>query len=165
MMIVPQTENMGCLVRTLVEVEGPVSDGPCVGEPLILLGKAETEGDRATDCLELFEYVLSLSRVGNADLGIQNGDEGDRVNCASDVQGIDTSHQTNQLSVLALIEADMVNADMGLGNGDSFSPLITINPLGLVESDELNCDNEVMGFGNSLNISNWVNIDSLVLGR
>ena len=145
MMIVPQTENMGCLVRTLVEVEGPVSDGPCVGEPLILLGKAETEGDRATDGLELSEYVLSLSRVGNADLGIQNGDEGDRVNCASDVQGIDTSHQTNQLSVLALIEADMVNADMGLGNGDSFSPLITINPLGLVGSDELNCDNEVMG--------------------
>ena len=42
---------------------------------------------------------------------------------------------------------------------------MTINPLGLVESDELNCDNEVMGFGNSLNISNWVNIDSLVLGR
>ena len=85
-----------------------------------------------------------------------HGDEGGRVEGASDVQGIDTSHQTNQLSVLALTEADMVNADMGLGNGDSFSPLMTINPLGLVVSDELNCDNEMMGFGNSLNISNWV---------
>ena len=156
MMIVPQTENMGYLARTLVEVEGPVSDGPCIDEPPILLGKAETEGDRATNGLELFEYVLSLSRVGNADLGIQNGDEGDWVDCASDVQGIDTSHQTNQLSVLALTEADMVNAEMGLGNGDSFSPLMTINPLGLVVLDELNCDNEVMGFGNTLNISNRV---------
>ena len=72
---------------------------------------------------------MSLSRVGNADLGIQNGDEGDRVDCASDVQGIDTSHQTNQLSMLALTEADMVNADMGLGNGDTFSPLMTIDVL------------------------------------
>ena len=58
--------------------------------------------------------------------------------------------------MLALTKADMVNADMGLGNGDSFSPLMTINPLGLVVSDELNCDNEVMGFSNTLNISNWM---------
>lgn len=69
-MIVPQTENMGCLARTLVEVEGPVTDVPCVGEPPILLGKAETEGDKAINGLELSNYVLSLSRVGNADLGI-----------------------------------------------------------------------------------------------
>ena len=70
MMIVPQTENMGYSVRTLVEVEGPVSDGPCAGEPPILLGKAETEGDMATNGLELSDYVLTLSRVGNVELGI-----------------------------------------------------------------------------------------------
>ena len=83
-------------------------------------------------------------------------DEGGRVDCAGDVQGIDTSHQANQLSVLALTEVDAISANMGLGDGDCFSSLMTINPLGLVVSDELNSNNEVMGFGNTLNISNWV---------
>ena len=70
MMPVPQTENMGCLVKTLVEVEVPVSDGSHTDEPLILLGKAEIEGDRATNGLVLSDYVLSLSGVGTANLGI-----------------------------------------------------------------------------------------------
>ena len=83
-------------------------------------------------------------------------DEGGRVDCAGDVQGIDTSHQANQLSVLALTEVDAISANMGLGDGDCFSSLMSINPLGLVVSDELNSNNEVMGFGNTLNISNWV---------
>jgi len=131
MMPVPQTENMGCLAKTLVEVEGPVFDGSYADEPPILLGKGETEGDRATNGLVLSDYVLSLSRVGTADLGIQDGDEGGWVDCA-------------------------ISANMGLGDGDCFSPLMTINPLGLVVSDELNSNNEVMGFGNTLNIFNWV---------
>ena len=45
---------------------------------------------------------------------------------------------------------------MGIASPFSFSPLMTINPLGLVVSDELNSDKEVKGFGNTLNISNWV---------
>ena len=58
--------------------------------------------------------------------------------------------------MLALTEVDAISANMGLGDGDCFSSLMSINPLRLVVSDELNSNNEVMGFGNTLNISNWV---------
>ena len=75
--------------------------------------------------------------------------------CVSDIQGIDTSHQANQL-VLALTEVETASADEGLGDLDSFPPLMTINPLGLVVSAELNRNTEVMRFDNTLIISNWV---------
>ena len=88
-------------------------------------------------------------------MGVQGGDEGGRVDCVSDIQGIDTSHQANQL-VLALTEVETASADEGLGDVDSFSLLMTINPLGLVVLAELNSNTEVMGFDNTLNVSNWV---------
>ena len=78
-----------------------------------------------------------------------HGDEGGRVEGASDVQGIDTSHQGNQ-SVLALTEVAITYADEGLGDVVSSSPLMTINPLGLVVTVELNSNFEVMRFDNTL---------------
>ena len=69
-MSVPLTENMGCLVKTSVEVECLISDGSCVDEPSITLGKAETEGDRALKGLMLSNYVLSPSRARNEELGV-----------------------------------------------------------------------------------------------
>jgi len=158
----PRTSNLGYLAKPLGEAECPVFDGSRADEPSITLGKAETKDDKASIGLVLSNYVLSISRTRTKDLGIQDGDEGGQVDCASDIQGIDTSHQANQLLVLALTEVDVVSADIGLGNGDSLSPLMTINPLGLVVSAELNSKSEVMGFDNTLNISNWVNIESLV---
>ena len=50
----------------------------------------------------------------------------------------------------------MVSADMGLGDVDSPSPLMTITPLGLAVPTELNSGNEVLGLENTLYISNWV---------
>ena len=50
----------------------------------------------------------------------------------------------------------MVSADMGLGDVDSPSPLMTITPMGLAVSAELNSGNEVLGLENTLDISNWV---------
>ena len=98
-------------------------------------------------------------------LGVQDGDKGGRAECANDVQGIDTTHQVRQLLVLAdhgysapgvLTEVEARNADLDLGDMDSFSPLMTINPIGLVMSAELHNNTEVMGVENPLNISNWV---------
>ena len=152
----PQTENLGCLAKPSGEVKCLVFDGSCVDEPSIALGKAEIEDDRAFIGLLLSDYVLSILRARTEDLGIQDRDEGGWVDCASDIQGIDTSHQANQLSMLALTEVDAVSVDMGLGDGDSLSPLMTINPLGLVVLAEMNSNTEVMGFDSTLNISNWV---------
>ena len=146
---------MGYLAKPSGEAECLIFDGSHANEPPITLGKAETKDDKASIGLVLSNYVLSISKARTEDLGIQDGDEGGRVDCASDIQGIDTSHQANQLLVLALTEVDVVSANMGLG-GDSLSPLMTINPLGLVVSAELNSNTEVMGFDNTLNISNWV---------
>ena len=154
-MFVPLIENMGCLVKTSVEAECLIFYGSCIDKPPITLGKAKTKGDRALIGLVLSNYVLSPSRVGTKELGVQGGDEGGRVDCVSDIQGIDTSHQANQL-VLALTEVETASADEGLGDVDSFSLLMTINPLGLVVSAELNSNIEVMGFDNTLNVSNWV---------
>ena len=58
--------------------------------------------------------------------------------------------------MLALTEVETASADEGLGDLDSFPPLMTINPLGLVVSAELNRNTEVMRFDNTLIISNWV---------
>lgn len=89
----------------------------------------------------LSNYTLSLSRVGTEEFGVQGGDEGGRVDCASDIQGMDTSQQANQ-SMLALTKVETASANASLGDVDSFSPLMTINPLGLVMSAELNSNTE-----------------------
>ena len=124
-----------------------ISDGICVDEPMITMGKADTEGERALKGLVLSNYVMSSLRVGLEDLGVSGGDEGGRVKGASDIQGFDTSQQANQ-SELALIE--------DLGDVVSSSPLMTINPLELVVTAELNSNSKVMGFDNSSNVSKWV---------
>ena len=54
------------------------------------------------------------------------------------------------------MEGEAVIVDLGLGDVDSFSPLMTITPQGLVVSVELNRDTEVLGLENTLDISNWV---------
>ena len=58
--------------------------------------------------------------------------------------------------MLALTEVETVCADVGLGDVDSFYPLTTINPLGLVVSAEVNGNTEVLSFDNTLNVFNWV---------
>ena len=154
-MSVPPTELIGSLAETSAETECLISVGYHTGGPLITLGMAETEGDRALKGLVLSNYVLSPSRVGIEELGVPGGNEGGRVECASDIQGIDTSYQTNQ-SVLTLTEVETTYIDKGLGDMDSSSPLMTINPLGLVVMAELNSNTEVMRFDNTLKVSNWV---------
>ena len=105
---------------------------------------------------------MSLLRAGIADLGVQDGDEGGWVDFASVSQGIDTLHQGNQLVVSAdcgytkvrvSTKGEAVSADLGLGNVDSPSPLMTITPLGLAVPVELNSGDEVLGLENTLNIS------------
>ena len=81
----PQSETVGCLVESLVEVECPVSDDSCAEKPLITLGKAETEGVRASVGLVLSNSVLSLSGVEVGGFGVQDGDKGGRADCANDV--------------------------------------------------------------------------------
>ena len=56
--------------------------------------------------------------------------------------------------MLALTEVETASADEVLGDVDSFSPLMTINPLWLVVSAKLNGNTEMMGFDNTLNVSN-----------
>ena len=48
----------------------------------------------------------------------------------------------------------MVSADMGLGDVDSPSSLMTITPPGLAVLAELNSSNEVLGLENTFYISN-----------
>nr|POE65407.1 hypothetical protein CFP56_55270 [Quercus suber] len=67
---VPLTENMGCLAKTSVEAKCLIFNRSRVNEPLITLGKAETEDDRALIGLVLSNYVLSPSRVGIEKLGV-----------------------------------------------------------------------------------------------
>ena len=92
---VPPTKHMGCLAETSAEAESLISGGLCVDEPPFTLGKAKTEGDWALKGLELSNYVLSPPRVGIEEWGVPTGDEGDQVEGASDIQGIDTSHKAN----------------------------------------------------------------------
>ena len=122
---------------------------------LCLHWKAETEGDRALKGLELSNYVLSPPRVGIEEWDVPSGDEDDQVEGASDIQGIDTSHQANQL-VLALTEVETAYAVEVLGDVESSSPLMSINPLGVVVTAELNSNIEVRRFDNTLKVSNWV---------
>ena len=63
-------------------------------------------------------------------------------------------HGYSVLGVLTEVEA--LSADLDLDDVDSFSPLTTINPMGLVVLAELHNNTEVMGVENPLNISNWV---------
>ena len=86
---VPPTELLGCLVETSMEAVSLIFGGLCVDEPSFTLGNAEIEGDRALIGLELSNYVLCPPRVGIEEWGVP-GSEG-----ASDIQGIDTSHQAN----------------------------------------------------------------------
>uniref|UniRef100_A0A7N2KUK5 Reverse transcriptase zinc-binding domain-containing protein n=1 Tax=Quercus lobata TaxID=97700 RepID=A0A7N2KUK5_QUELO len=141
------TEHLGCHAETSAEDESLISSGLCAVDSPFTLGKAITEGDRALKGLELSNYMLSPPRVGIEDLGVPGGDEGGQVEGASDIQGLDTSQQANQLE-LALTE--------GLGDVVSSSPLMTINPLELVVTAELNSNSEVMRFDNTSNVSNWV---------
>ena len=50
-------------------------------------------------------------------------------------------------------EREVVSADLGLGDVDSPSSLMTITPLGLAVPVELNSGDEVLGLENTLNIS------------
>ena len=131
------------------------SGGLCADEPLSTLGKAETEGDKALIGLKLSNFVPSPRRVGIMEGGVPGGDEGDRVEGASDIQGIDTSYQANQ-SVLALTEVETAHAVEGMGDMESSSPLMSINPLGVVVTAELNCNSEVRRLDNTSKVSNWV---------
>ena len=129
------------------------------------MGKAVTESDRVSMGLFLSNLFMSLSRAGIAELGVQGGDERGWVDFARVAQGIETPHQATQLVVSTdcgypeakvSTEKEVVSADMGLGDVDSPSPLMTISPLGLAVPAELNSGNEVLGLENTLYISNWV---------
>ena len=71
-----QSETVGCLVESSVEVECLVSDDSRAEKPLFTLVKAETEGVRASVGLVLSNSVLSLSGVEIVGLGVQDGDKG-----------------------------------------------------------------------------------------
>ena len=81
----PPTEPLGCLVETLAEAESLISGGHCADEPPSILGKTEIEGDRALIGLELSNHVLSRPRIGFEEWGAPGGDEGGRVEGASDI--------------------------------------------------------------------------------
>ena len=89
---VPPTELLGCLVETSMEAVSLISGGLCVDEPPFTLGKAETKGVRALKGPMLSNYILSPPRVGIEEWGVPGVDEGDRLEGASDIQEIDTSH-------------------------------------------------------------------------
>ena len=152
---IPPTKLLGCLVETSAKAESLISCGLYADKPPSTLGKAEIEGDRALIGLELSNYVLSPPRVGIKEWGVLSRDEGDRVKVASDIQGIDTSIQANQL-VSALTEVETAYAVEVLGDGESSSPLMSINPLRVVVTAELNCNTEVRRLDNTLKVSNWV---------
>ncbi|KAF3965975.1 hypothetical protein CMV_009882 [Castanea mollissima] len=93
-----------------------ISGGPSAVESLLTLGNAETEGERPFKGLELSTSVLSPPRVGI---------------------------EANQ-SVLALSEVETAYAVEALGEAESSSPLMSINPLGVVVAAELNNNTEFM---------------------
>nr|POF00510.1 glycine cleavage system h protein 2, mitochondrial [Quercus suber] len=105
----PAPPLLGCLAGTSAKAESLISGGLCADEPSSTLGKAEIEGDRALIGLELSNCFLSPPRVGIEEWGVSDGDEGDRVEGTSDIQGIDTFYQANQ-SVLALTEVETAYA-------------------------------------------------------
>ena len=58
--------------------------------------------------------------------------------------------------MLALTKVETAYAVEVLGEVDSSSSLMSINPLGLVVMVGLNCNIEVRRFDNTLKVSNWV---------
>ena len=84
----PQAEAMGQPRNSFMEVECPLSEGFHAGEPPMTLGKAETESDRVSMGLFLFNLFLSLSRARIAELGVQGGDKGGWVDFVRVAQGI-----------------------------------------------------------------------------
>ena len=58
--------------------------------------------------------------------------------------------------MLALTKVETAYAVEVLGDVDSSSPLMSINPLELVVTAELNSNTEVSRSDNTLNVSNWV---------
>ena len=135
MMSIPPIELMGSLVETSAKAECLIFVGYSADGPPVTLGKAKTEGDRALKGLVLYNYVLSPLKVRIKELCVPGGDEDGRVKGASDIQGINTSHQTNQL-VLALTEVETAYAIEAQGDIESSSPLMSINPLGAVVMTE-----------------------------
>ena len=57
---------------------------------------------------------------------------------------------------MALIEVETAYAIEALGNVENSSPLVSINPLGVVVTADLNCSTEVRRLDNTLKVSNWV---------
>ena len=57
---------------------------------------------------------------------------------------------------MALIEVETAYAIEALGNVENSSPLVSINPLGVVVTADLNSNTEVRGLDNTLKVSNWV---------
>lgn len=122
----------------------------------------------------LSEFCLSLFRARLVDFGVQGGDESGWVSGAIVAQGIDyycdtqTGARGSNLAAIpmkpdcgspgvsALAEGEMVSSVLGLGDVDSFPPLMTITPLGLALSAELNSGTEVLGLENTFDISDWV---------
>ena len=163
----PQAEAMGRLENSFMEVDCPLSVGYRAGELPMTLGRVNTESVRVSMGLFLFNLFLSLSRAGITELGVQGGDKGGWVDFAKVAQELEIPNQVDQLVVSAdsgypevrvSTAREVVSADLGLGDVDSPSPLMTITPLGLAEPVELISGDEVLGIENSLNISNWVKL-------
>ena len=57
---------------------------------------------------------------------------------------------------MALIEVEIAYAIEALGDVENSSPLVSINPLGVVVTADLNCSTEVRRLDNTLKVSNWV---------
>lgn len=125
---VSSSEHLGCPAETMAVAMSLFSGGPSAVESLLTLGNAETEGERSFKGLELSTSVLSPPRVGI---------------------------EANQ-SVLALSEVETAYAVEALGEAESSSPLMSINPLGVVVTAELNKNTEVRRLDNTLAVSNWV---------
>ncbi|KAF3958631.1 hypothetical protein CMV_016479 [Castanea mollissima] len=106
---VSSSEHLGCPAETMAGAMSLFSGGPSAVESLLTLGIAETEGERPFKGLELSTSVLSPPRVGI---------------------------EANQ-SVLALSEVETAYAVEALGEAESSSPLMSINPLGVIVAAEL----------------------------
>ena len=163
----PQAEVMGRPRNSFMEVDFPLSVGYCAGELPMTLGRVNIESVRVSMGLFLFNLFLSLSRAGITELGVQSGDKGGWVDFAKVAQELEIPNQVDQLVVSAdsgypevrvSAAREVVSADLGLGDVDSPSPLMTITPLRLAEPVELISGDEVVGIENSLNISNWVKL-------
>ena len=57
---------------------------------------------------------------------------------------------------MALIEVETAYAIEALGDVENSSPLVSIKPLGVVVTADLNCSTEVRRLDNTLKVSNWV---------